>query len=86
MRDQLPGRKFLHSATWRKIRLEKLKKDPLCQRCLAIGVASAANIVHHIDEDELNNDPSNHQSVCERCHSELHKDIAFGNDKRQNNP
>ena len=83
IRDQTPGRKFLHSSVWRKIRLEKLKRDPLCEICLLqSGVVTAANIVHHIDENELNNDPKNHQSVCMACHNELHRNIAFGNDKK----
>lgn len=82
-RDQSPGRKFLHSTDWRKIRLIKLFRDPLCERCLEKGLTVAATLVHHIDENQLNNDSSNHMSLCGPCHLAVHGDIVFGNDKRK---
>ena len=97
-RDQEPGRQFIHSTVWRRIRAAKLARDPLCERCLKgfvsviygpqfedNGMATEhfprivpAVLVHHIDGDELNNDPSNHQSLCVACHEAIHKGGRFG--------
>lgn len=52
----------------------KLSADPLCEQCLAKGLTTAATIVHHIDEDELNCDEDNLLSVCMSCHEEFHPD------------
>ena len=32
-----------------------------------------AVLVHHIDRDEFNNDPSNHESLCNPCHETEHE-------------
>ena len=82
-RDQSPGRKFLHSTDWRKIRDAKLSRDPLCQMCQEKGLTVAAVLVHHIDENQLNNDPSNHSSLCGPCHLAVHSSIVFGNDTKK---
>jgi len=82
-RDQTPERKFIHSPLWRKIRLRKLAQDPLCEMCLEEGMERMACIVHHIDGNELNNDPSNHLSTCFDCHLEIHKNDAFGRKKKE---
>ena len=77
-RDQTPGRKFIHSTTWRKIRESKLNRDPLCERCEKQGLTVPAVLVHHVDGDELNNDPSNHMSCCNSCHEIIHKGERWG--------
>jgi len=82
-RDQTRERKFIHSPRWRKIRLRKLAQDPLCEMCLEEGMERMACIVHHIDGNELNNDPSNHLSTCFDCHLEIHKNDAFGRKKKE---
>lgn len=71
-RDQTSGRRFIHSVRWRKIREKKLTQDPFCEICLKKGYEILANIVHHIDENELNNLEDNYMSVCEACHNRLH--------------
>jgi 5-methylcytosine-specific restriction endonuclease McrA len=76
-RNQSAERQFLHSMTWRKIRLMKLQRDPLCERHLAQGQAVAAYLVHHVDENELNIDDNNLQSLCNNCHEEMHKAGRF---------
>ncbi len=80
VRDQSQERQFIHSTEWRKIRLRKLAKDPLCEICLKSGRDTPAVIVHHVDGDELNNNPdgSNHLSTCNYHHEELHKDERWG--------
>jgi len=74
-RDQTRERHFIHSVEWRKIRLMKLAKDPLCEICLQSGREIPAVLVHHVDGNEFNNDSdgSNHESLCNNCHEEIHK-------------
>ena len=77
-RDQTPGRKFLHSMAWRKIRAAKLNRDPLCQICLENGLTVPAVLVHHCDENQLNNRDENLKSLCVSCHEEVHKKDRWG--------
>ncbi len=70
-RDETPGRQFLHSTMWRRIRDAKLSRDPLCERCLP--KIESAVLVHHVDSNELNNNPGNHESLCNACHEAEHK-------------
>jgi len=71
-RDLTAERKFIHSPQWRKIRRRKLAQDPLCEKCLLLPRETMAVLVHHIDENELNNDPSNLESMCFDCHEAIH--------------
>lgn len=77
-RDKGADRKFIHSRTWRKIRRMKLSKHPLCERCWAGGVVKRADLVHHKDRDELNNDMSNLESLCVQCHEAEHRGERWG--------
>lgn len=77
-RDATPERHFIHSVQWRKIRLMKLIKDPLCEECLKSEKETRAVLVHHIDGNELNNRHDNHSSVCTNCHEFLHKHERWG--------
>ena len=72
-RDESPGRRFLRSTTWRRTSAAKLACDPLCERCLKHGRDVPAVLVHHKDGNELNNDPDNHESLCNDCHEAEHK-------------
>lgn len=71
-RNQSPGRQFIHSDRWRKIREKKLSEDFLCETCLKHNIETIATIVHHIDGNELNNEWNNYQSVCQSCHNKIH--------------
>lgn len=71
-RDESPERQFLHSTTWRRISAAKLAWDPLCERCLTAGRDVPAVLVHHKDRNELNNNPENHESLCNPCHETEH--------------
>lgn len=57
-----------HSATWRRIRLEFLFKNPFCVKC-----GDPAKIVDHIiphrGQESLFYDETNLQSLCWKCHS-----------------
>jgi len=74
-RDETPGRRFLHSTTWRRIAKAKLDRDPLCERCLK---DEPAVLVHHIDRNELNNVPENHKSLCTEHHEAEHRHERWG--------
>lgn len=80
-RDESADRKFLHSAAWRRIRLSKLGRDPLCERCLIVGRERAATLVHHRDENQLNVREENLQSLCNNCHEEIHGPNRFRSNK-----
>ena len=80
-RDQAPGRKFLHSSVWRRIRAAKLALNPLCQRCEAKGLIVPAVLVHHCDENQQNNHENNLKSVCGSCHELIHRKDRYGRNK-----
>ena len=56
---------------WRKVRIEYLRANPLCVRCLEVGITEPATQVDHIialakgGPDAL----GNYQSLCGSCHS-----------------
>lgn len=51
----------------------KLRKNPLCERCLLVGRHVEAEHVHHrtdvADAPELAYDLANLESLCHECHS-----------------
>ena len=73
-----PERKFIRSSQWHKIRLEKLARNPLCERCeKEYKRIRRAMLVHHIDENEFNNNWENLESNCNECHEEYHGSSRF---------
>lgn len=59
---------------WRKYAAAYLARNPLCVRCLAAEVTRAAEHVDHIEPVSSGSDPlfwksSNHQALCQSCHS-----------------
>ena len=72
-RNKHPGRQFLHSKSWRKLRLVYLADHPLCEQCLRkSGRIEAAVLVHHLDGNQLHNDPANLMALCNSCHEIIH--------------
>lgn len=77
--------KLINCHKWRKLRNEQLKRNPLCSVC-----GDIATEVHHIrpveSEKEYNKmevlayDPNNLQSLCHKCHSDIH--ISMKKQKR----
>ena len=73
--------KIYQSVEWKKLRLAKLKANPLCEVCLTKGIVKPAIDVHHINSFmnysdnkrlQLAFDYNNLQSLCKECHSEKH--------------
>jgi 5-methylcytosine-specific restriction protein A len=69
-----------YDSHWQKVRLRKLKKDPLCDKHMPYIVA--ATLVHHIDGNSKNNAADNLMSLCNRCHEDIHKGDRFGRKSR----
>jgi 5-methylcytosine-specific restriction enzyme A len=73
---------------WRDLRIEKLKNNPLCQKCEYDNMITPATQVHHLVEiskggSDIDNiyhlgfDYDNLMSVCDKCHKEIHNGISF---------
>lgn len=82
--------KLINSARWKKLRVQKLKANPVCEECAKRDVSTLATEVHHITPVEsvagvammerLMFNWMNLQSLCHMCHSEIHKS-AFSHSK-----
>ena len=73
---------FYHSRTWRTVRAEHLRREPLCQDCQKKGITTLAQMVDHILPINRENafdakngkwgepyDHANLQSLCFQCHA-----------------
>lgn len=63
---------FYQSTAWRKLRAEKLRRQPLCEKCEQQGKATPAQMVDHvrpINEGGAALDLENLQSLCHACHN-----------------
>jgi 5-methylcytosine-specific restriction protein A len=70
------GKRFYNSDVWRRLRRSKLRKDPLCERCLKKDLLVPASIAHHTKErrefPDLALDIDLLESLCASCHSAEH--------------
>ena len=73
---------FYNSLAWKETRAAYRKRARgLCERCLAKGIITPGEIVHHVQELTPENikDPSialsfdNLQLVCRDCHAQIHQ-------------
>lgn len=73
--------KVYNSKRWKKLRLVKLMKDPLCEICLQKGIITPAIDIHHIDSfmnyygiDRIEKayNINNLMSICKVCHKKEH--------------
>lgn len=59
-------------AIWKRLRLEQLRKEPLCHMCRAVGDITPATVANHTiahkGDWELFTDPGNLDSLCKRHH------------------
>ena len=77
---------FYSSQAWRDCRAAyKKSRGGLCERCLARGLYSAGECVHHkihLTPENLSN-PSislsfdNLELLCRTCHAEVHREKSF---------
>jgi 5-methylcytosine-specific restriction protein A len=69
--------RFYRSKEWRALRDAKIRRNPLCERCLIAGNLTKAEIVHHKkeihDRPDLRLNIGNLESVCQACHNREHK-------------
>lgn len=67
-----PWRALYKDARWIAARLRQFALQPLCERCLRDSRVTPATVVNHRirhrGDEVLFFDPSNHESVCKRCH------------------
>lgn len=85
-RAEKPWRKLYQTARWQALRRAQLDKQPLCERCLARGVTTPANVVHHVERHE--GDPVKFfegelASSCAHCHDVDEQRIERGGGARQ---
>lgn len=79
-------RRLIHSARWLRLRRDQLTRQPLCERCKAAGLVTAATEVHHSapvqtgrtpwEQASLLFDPHNLVSLCHACHQSAHRDMG----------
>jgi 5-methylcytosine-specific restriction enzyme A len=70
-----------YDATWRRIRLAHLRREPTCRFCAERGRVNAATEVDHIVAlaDGGSHADSNLRSLCKPCHSgRTARDQSFG--------
>lgn len=63
---------FYNSPPWRKLRKEKINKNPLCEHCIKENKITPAEEVDHIltiiNRPDLALHYNNLQSLCKKCH------------------
>jgi 5-methylcytosine-specific restriction endonuclease McrA len=66
-----------YSSVWRRLRQLKLRRQPLCEDCLAKGITTPAVLVHHARPINEGGKvlPSLNElvSLCEKCHGGRHR-------------
>lgn len=73
---------FYANAAWRRLRLAKLRINPMCERCIEKNKSVPASLVHHIHPVNPDNpydtqqgkygEPlliTNLESLCSQCHN-----------------
>lgn len=73
-----------NTTTWRKMREAQIKRHPLCEECEKKGRVTPASSVHHIKSPFKNGsvdwnlflDPNNLESICHKCHAEIHNSYS----------
>ena len=88
MNNKQDKAKIYNSREWARLRDEKMRANPLCERCLAEGYVVSARVVHHVVPIEtahtfdemwrlaIDCGLNGLQSLCFQCHSDIHKQMA----------
>lgn len=70
-----------YNGEWKRLRLLKLRQEPLCRLCLSVGRTVPATVVDHIlpITDGGTNATENLQPLCKRCHDSIKtpSDVVF---------
>lgn len=82
-KDNLNHSAVYNTTTWRTLRIEKLKRDPLCEDCLKKDKIRSASEVHHViklskgktkkEKQAIGFNVKNLRSLCNECHKEVHQ-------------
>ena len=74
-----------NSREWKALRIQKLRANPLCERCEQEGFVRSAHCVHHVKPIEtaatmeemrrLAFNPANLMSLCDECHHKIHEEM-----------
>jgi len=83
MNRERPWQWMYSTAVWRRHRRDQLKKQPLCEHCLAQGYVRAAAVVHHIHAHQGDWElfcSRALESLCKNCH-DLHTANVERSDK-----
>jgi 5-methylcytosine-specific restriction protein A len=82
---------YYNTSQWHKLRDHYIKNHPFCERCEENGKVTLAEQVHHkieflkgcTDEErwKLLLDEDNLQSLCSKCHAEIHNERNKQNKK-----
>lgn len=79
-------RQWITSRRWVRLRHEVLSAHPLCQRCEAEGIVTAAAEVHHVrpvesgvsagERERLMFSAGNLRALCHACHVRTHTEMG----------
>lgn len=70
-----------YDATWRRLRLMKLARNPLCEPCERAGLLTVAIEVHHVkplSEGGERLSLANLESLCRACHERTKRGRKHG--------
>ena len=80
--------RLLNSRRWKELRVEMLRREPLCQECKREGYVRSSIDCHHIrpissamsiqEMERLCFDPNNIACLCVPCHIKVHKAMKKG--------
>ena len=74
--SKIDAQNIYQDKRWKKLRGQKLRQNPLCERCECENRVKLADEVHHIvplqENIDLAFDYNNLQSVCLLCHKIIH--------------
>lgn len=81
-KDNLNHKVVYNTTMWRALRVEKLKMNPLCERCFKKGIICSGVEVHHkitlssgksiSEKQKLGFDIFNLETLCKQCHKDEH--------------
>lgn len=70
-----PWADWYHSPDWKRLKANRLKREPWCRFCWKKGKREPARVVDHIKahkgDRQLFLDPRNLQSLCFNCHNSV---------------